>query len=34
MLTLQDGKWKGFFHVPRFLFMCCDIFQDILAQQG
>lgn len=34
LLTLKGGKWKGFFHLPRFLFMCCGIFQDILDQQG
>jgi len=29
LLQLKGGKWKGFFHVPRALYLCHGIFNDI-----
>eukprot|EP01113_Clastostelium_recurvatum_P009285 TRINITY_DN14458_c0_g1_i1.p1 TRINITY_DN14458_c0_g1~~TRINITY_DN14458_c0_g1_i1.p1 ORF type:complete len:407 (+),score=114.15 TRINITY_DN14458_c0_g1_i1:29-1249(+) len=29
LLELKGGKWKGFFHVPRAMFLCADIFASI-----
>jgi N-acylglucosamine 2-epimerase len=33
LLPLKGGKWKGCFHVPRGLFRCWKIFED-LAESG
>lgn len=29
LLTLKGGKWKGCFHVPRGLYQCCKILEEI-----
>jgi N-acylglucosamine 2-epimerase len=34
LLTLKGGKWKGCFHVPRALFLCSRIFDEITHTHG
>jgi N-acylglucosamine 2-epimerase len=34
LLTLKGGKWKGFFHVPRFLYLCHKILEQILEEEN
>jgi N-acylglucosamine 2-epimerase len=29
LLQLKGGKWKGCFHVPRTLYLCAKIFQQL-----
>jgi len=29
LLELKGGKWKGFFHVPRALLLCAQVFEKI-----
>ena len=29
LLPLKGGKWKGCFHVPRALYLCSQLFEDI-----
>ncbi len=31
LLPLKGGKWKGCFHVPRALFQCMNIFQEMAS---
>ena len=33
LLTLKGGKWKGCFHVPRGLFQCWQILEDLAKKQ-
>lgn len=33
LLTLKGGKWKGCFHVPRGLFQCWQILEDLTKKQ-
>lgn len=32
LLTLKGGKWKGCFHVPRGLFQCWSILEDLASK--
>jgi N-acylglucosamine 2-epimerase len=29
LLDLKGGKWKGCFHVPRFMYLCAQVFTDL-----
>lgn len=33
LLTLKGGKWKGCFHVPRGLFQCWQILEDLAEKE-
>jgi N-acylglucosamine 2-epimerase len=33
LLNLKGGKWKGCFHVPRALHLCCDQFEHMSEEQ-
>jgi len=33
LLQLKGGKWKGFFHVPRALYLCSEIFKNIAEKK-
>lgn len=33
LLSLKGGKWKGCFHVPRGLFQCWQILEDLASQK-
>lgn len=33
LLTLKGGKWKGCFHVPRGLFQCWSILEDLASKK-
>jgi len=32
LLDLKGGKWKGCFHVPRAMFLCANIFKQLLHE--
>lgn len=34
LLPLKGGKWKGCFHVPRGLFQCWQILEDLAQKEG
>jgi N-acylglucosamine 2-epimerase len=34
LLPLKGGKWKGCFHVPRALFRCWQVFEELAAATG
>ena len=34
LMPLKGGKWKGCFHVPRGLFWCGRILDDLIADGG
>ena len=34
LLTLKGGKWKGCFHVPRGLFQCWNVLEELAAEEA
>lgn len=34
LLPLKGGKWKGCFHVPRAMYMCAKLFEDVAASEA